>query len=74
LHVFPFQENEKSPSQNRKAKDATSDNGKGETWFLLLVAMATTFISTWCQVQEPGECWHVGAHAKGHAGVLKNAF
>lgn len=31
---FPFQENEKSPSQNRKAKDATSDNGKGETFFL----------------------------------------
>lgn len=24
------QENEKSPSQNRKAKDATSDNGKGQ--------------------------------------------
>ena len=27
LHL---QENEKSPSQNRKAKDATSDNGKGQ--------------------------------------------
>lgn len=28
---FPLpQENEKSPSQNRKAKDATSDNGKGQ--------------------------------------------
>lgn len=26
----PPQENEKSPSQNRKAKDATSDNGKGQ--------------------------------------------
>ena len=31
-YLLPFpvpQENEKSPSQNRKAKDATSDNGKG---------------------------------------------
>lgn len=25
-----FQENEKSPSQNRKAKDASSDNIKGK--------------------------------------------
>lgn len=44
VFFFPFQENEKSPSQNRKAKDATSDNGKGEAIFLLLVALATAFI------------------------------
>lgn len=30
LSLLLPQENEKSPSQNRKAKDATSDNGKGQ--------------------------------------------
>lgn len=32
LQPSRLQENEKSPSQNRKAKDATSDNGKGQEW------------------------------------------
>lgn len=51
------QENEKSPSQNRKAKDATSDNGKGQqsepqtppfTPTLCLVRPRPSLSHAWC--------------------------
>lgn len=45
-HVSPFQENEKSPSQNRKAKDATSDTGKGETTLFYCLPRALT-VNCW---------------------------
>lgn len=69
-HVSPLQENEKSPSQNRKAKDATSDTGKGETTLLLFGSAQ----SSYCKLLEKlRQCWYFHAYAKTHAGVLGNA-
>lgn len=37
MYVCDFQENEKSPSQNRKTKDASSDNIKGKYIFVKVI-------------------------------------
>lgn len=48
------QENEKSPSQNRKAKDATSDNGKGQE----SEPQTPPFTPTPCLVQPRPSLFH----------------
>lgn len=37
MYLCDFQENEKSPSQNRKTKDASSDNIKGKYIFVKVI-------------------------------------
>lgn len=69
-YVSPFQENEKSPSQNRKAKDATSDTGKGETTLLLLGNVQSSYCELLGKLRL---CWHFHTYAKAHAGILGNA-